>query len=252
MTDTPRLERRNYGRGHGYKIDGNKVIGVTTALKVIAKPALIDWAANTTAEAAVDRWDELTELTPTQRLKELKESRWIVNRAAILRGNEIHDLGEKLSHGEPIDVPPEHLGPVEAYARFLDRWQLEFVGTEAPCANPDIGYAGTLDAVASTPLLNDGQPILLDIKTGKGVFSETALQLAAYARCTIWQPDGPASETAMPEVAGLYVAHVLADDVRMVPILDDTDNLFLRFRYALALARWDAEVKEDNPIGAAL
>jgi hypothetical protein len=34
--------------------------------------------------------------------------------------------------------------------------------------------------------------------------------------------------------------------------LDDIDKLFLRFRWALALARWDAEVKEDSPVGAAL
>src|SRR4029077_7062523 len=179
------------------------------ALKIIAKPALIDWAANATAEAAVDRWDELGHLTPTQRLKELQQARWGVNKAAILRGNEIHDLGEKLSHGEPIDVPPQHLGPVQAYARFLDRWELDFIGTEAPCCNPEISYAGTLDAVASSPLLNDGQPILLDLKTGKSVYSATVLQLAALARCPLRQPDGPESEEPMPEVAGLYVAHVL-------------------------------------------
>jgi hypothetical protein len=251
MTE-PRLERRNYGRGHGYKIDGQKVLGVTTALQVIAKPALIDWAARATAEAAVDRWDELAELPISERLKELNGARWVTNKAAILRGNEIHALAEKLTHGQPVDVPPEHVGPVEAYAKFLDHWQLEAIGTEAPCANTDIGYAGTLDAVMRTPLLNDGQPILLDNKTGKGVYSETALQLAAYARCTLWQPEGQGSEEPMLEVAGLYVAHVLADDVRMVPILDDIDKLFLRFRWALALARWEIEAKEDNPIGAAL
>jgi hypothetical protein len=248
----PRLERRNYGRGHGYKIDGQKVLGVTTALQVIAKPALIDWAARTTAEAAVDRWDELTELSPTQRLKELNEARWHVNREAIARGNDIHAIGEKMRDGAPVDVPDHLIGPADAYARFLDTWGLEFLGAEAPCCNPDIGYAGTLDGVAWTPKLNDGQPIMLDIKTGKGVFPETALQLAAYARCQLWQPDGKESEQPMPEVAGLYVAHVLADDVRMVPILDDIDKLFLRFRWALALARWGIEAKEDNPIGAAL
>ena len=31
----PRLERRNYGRNLGYKIDGEKVPGVTTALNAI-------------------------------------------------------------------------------------------------------------------------------------------------------------------------------------------------------------------------
>ena len=74
---SPRLERRNYGRGHGYKIDGYKVPGVTTVLgESLPKPALIDWAARTTAAAAVDRWDELGALPPSQRLKALEGARW--------------------------------------------------------------------------------------------------------------------------------------------------------------------------------
>lgn len=80
MAGSPRLERRNYGRGHGYKIDGNKVPGVTTVLGAMPKPALVKWAADTTAAAAVDRWDELAELPPTSRLRELDGARFAVTK----------------------------------------------------------------------------------------------------------------------------------------------------------------------------
>lgn len=253
MTAGPRLKRRNYGRGHGYTIDGRKAIGVTTVLNAMPKDALINWSARVTAEAAVDRWDELGELPPTQRLKELQDARWNVNREATGRGTEIHALGEKVAHGEAVDVPPEHVGPVEAYARFLDRWDVQMVATEAPCANTALGYAGTLDSVATIGNLpeTDGAPVMLDLKTGRGVYESTALQLAAYAECDIWQPDGPDSEAPMLEISGLYVAHILADDVHLLPV-EWTPQLLLQFRYLMATTRWIADSKEAPPIGAPL
>jgi hypothetical protein len=246
-----RLERRNYGKGHGYKLDGQKVLGVTSILNTLPKDALIDWAARTTAAAAVDRWDELGQLTPTQRLKELEGARWAVNKEATSRGTHIHDLGEKLSHGEPVNVPDALIGPVQAYARFLDRWDVEMVATEAPCANTILKYAGTLDGVAIIPQLSD-QPVMLDLKSGKGVYDSAALQLIAYGASDIWQPDGPDSETTMPALAGYFIAHILPDDVRLLPVVEDPERLMLQFRYLMATARWLATAKDDPPIGAAL
>lgn len=248
---TPRLQRRNYGRGHGYQIDGRKVPGVTTILNAMPKPALVGWAANTTAEAAVDRWDELAAMPPSQRLKELKDARWNVNRAATERGTKIHDLGEKVSHGKPVEVPDELRGPVEAYARFLDRWEVEVLATEAPCANTEYLYAGTLDSIARIGRLGDAT-VMLDLKTGRGVYDDTSLQLEGYARCDIWQPDGKDSEESMPEIEALYIAHILPDDVRLVPVVDDRDVLWRQFLYLQQTQAWMKE-KEDTPaLGAAL
>lgn len=256
---TNRLARRNYGRGHGYQIDGAKVPGVTTVLNTLPKDALINWAARVTAEAAVDRWDELGGLAPTQRLKELVDARWNVTKEASLRGTEIHALGERIANGEAVD-PGEHRGPVEAYARFLDRWDVEIIGTEAPCAHTKFKYAGTLDSIAYIRGLARvpefahlaDKPVMLDLKTGRGVYESTALQLAAYACCDIWQPNGPESEESMPIVHGLFVAHILADDVALLPVHGKTVDLLTEFRYLMQTARWIEACKEASPIGAPL
>lgn len=250
MTTTPRLKRRNYGRGHGYTIDGKKALGVTSVIGNLPKDALINWAANVTAEATLDRWDELAELPPAQRLKEMKDARWNVNKAATKRGTEIHDLGEKVAHGHEVNVPDEHRGPVEAYARFLDKWDITMIATEAPCANTHLGYAGTLDSIGIIGKLG-GMRAQIDLKTGKGVYDSTALQLTAYDECDLWQPDGPESECKPPETEGLFVAHILPDDVRLLPIEKDP-GLLLQFRYLMQTTKWLADTKEQPLIGAAL
>ena len=52
----PKLTRRNYGKGHSYYLDGEKIPGVTSVLgDGLAKPALINWAAKTVAGYAVER-----------------------------------------------------------------------------------------------------------------------------------------------------------------------------------------------------
>lgn len=247
----PRLKRRNYGKGHGYQLDGQKVSGVTTVLNTLPKDALVGWAANSTAEAAIDRWDELADLAPSKRLKELQGARFKINKEATTRGTKIHDLGEKLSHGEEVEVPDALLGPVQAYARFLDKWDVTVLATEAPCAHTGAKYAGTLDSVATIGKL-DGEPVMLDLKTGKGVYESTALQLAAYAECDIWQPDGPESEQAMPELGStMYVAHILPDDVLLLPV-ENEPGLFRQFRYLQMTTKWLADAKEMPPIGAPL
>jgi hypothetical protein len=246
----PRLRRRNHGKGHSYLLDDKKIDGVTTILNSLPKIALIDWAARTTAAAAVDRWDELAQMPLSKRLRELEQARWNAVKTAGLRGTTIHALADRLAHGLPVDVPDEHVGPVEAYARFLDKWDIHMIATEAPCANTELNYGGTLDAVGTIGRLGTG-PVMIDLKTG-GVYDEAALQVAAYAGCDLWQPDGPESEQAMPELEGLYIARILTDDVLLLPVVDEPDRLLLQFRYVMATHRWLARVKDDPAIGAAL
>jgi len=189
-------------------------------------------------------------MPPAARLKELEDARWNVTKEAALRGTEIHDLGEKLSHGEEVKVPDAHRGPVEAYARFLDFWDIEVIATEAPCANTSLGYAGTLDSIVRIGKLGLTCS-QMDLKTGKGVYESAALQVVAYDECDIWQPNGPESEEPMPETDGLFIAHIKADHVDLLPIEKDP-QLFLQFRYLQQTTRWLAEAKELPPIGAPL
>lgn len=244
-----RLERRNHGRGHSYRLDGTKVDGVTTVLNSLPKPALINWAARQAAEKAVNEWDTLAALPPTERLNALAYAHREATSKAALRGTQIHDLGEKISHGEEVDVPAEHVGPVEAYARFLDRWDISPIATETPVASMRYHFAGTADCWARVGA-RDGQRALLDIKTGKGVYEEVALQLAAYRYADIWQP-GDGTEEPLPEVDAVYVAHVLPDDVLLLPIHADLQT-FRQFLYVMQTARWIAQARDESPVGSAL
>lgn len=245
---TARLVRRNHGRGHSYSLDGIKVPGVTTVTGNLPKTALIEWAGRVTAEYAVDHWDELGAQPLSTRLNTLTRARYSASSKAALRGTEIHALGEAISHGEQVDAG-EHQAEAEAYARFLDRWQVEVIATETPCASTLWGYAGTADAWATFGRGQyQGQRVLLDIKTGRGVYDETALQLTAYARCDLWQPDGPDSEGALPPVDAVVVAHILTDAVELLPV-DASEQQFRQFQYLLQTTRWLA----DGPyIGAAV
>ena len=51
--------------------------------------APINWAANTTAEYAVDRWEELAELGPSEKLKRLKAARFEDRDQAARRGTDV-------------------------------------------------------------------------------------------------------------------------------------------------------------------
>jgi hypothetical protein len=252
----PRLKLHKFGaRGHAYtldcdcpgryrKTDPHKIMGVTTALNAKAKPALTGWAGRVTAEYAIDHWDELAQLPISERLQTLRDVQFNTKSAAALRGNQIHELGQRLVHGLQVDVSDENRGPVEAYARFCDRWRLEPIAAEVPVANTRYRYGGTADLFAYVGAL-DNALCLVDLKTGRGVYSETALQTTAYARCDLWQPDGPKSEGTPPVVEATYVAHIQADNVLMLPAEYD-DEAFNQFLYALAMARDDAAI-QDNP-----
>lgn len=203
-------------KGRVYKIDGEKVPSVTTILNALPKN-LAQWAADSAANYAVENWQQLTEETLTKRLDKIRYAhRDVVNKAA-LRGTEIHDYGDKLVRGETVEIPQEYAGAAQAWARTIDKWQIEPLATEAAIANLTHGYAGRGD-LWGTIGARDGARAYIDLKTGKGLYESVVLQCAGYDGGEVWQPDGPASEGPYVPVDLIYVAHILPDDVRMVPV----------------------------------
>lgn len=234
----PRLTSRRYGQyGHGYKLDGEKVPGVTTVLNALPK-ALTQWAADQAANMAVEHWDELAALPLTKRLDKIRFAHRDTVKVAALRGTEIHNLGEKVAHNEEVVVPDEHRQPVEAYARFLDDFDVEPIATETPVCNTASRYAGRADMWAELTTREHGRhSALVDLKTGGNIYAEVALQLAGYQGCDLWQPDGPESEEPLPPVDAVYVAHIMPDAVRLVPVTVRPAD-FRQFLYVLETSKW--------------
>jgi hypothetical protein len=244
----PRFTRRNYGAGHSYTLDGAKITGVTTVLNVLNKPGLVNWAAETTAGFAIENWVDLADLPLMERYDRMVKARFETNRRAVVRGNRIHEFGDKLAHGEAVEVPDEYRTPADAYARFLDLWDMETILTETSVCHTDYRYGGTFDAIVKAPKLGT---VMIDIKTG-GVWDEVALQLAAYRFANLMIDDRP-----MIPTDAAFVAHVLPDTVDLVPIRQD-EAIVNAFLYLLEIyetwtkrTSWDfkAEATFDPPVG---
>lgn len=232
-------------KGHVYKLDDVKIPSVTTILNALPK-SLQQWAADQAANHAVEHWQELSELPITKRVDRIRYAhREVVNRAAV-RGTEIHKFGELVSRGEGHRVPDEHRGPVEAYARFLDEWDIDVEVTEAPLCNVSQRYAGRLDMIGRIGK-RDNVRALIDLKTGNAIYESVVLQLAGYNGAEIWQPNGPASEGPYQPVDAMYVAHIRPDTVEMRPV---AMGQFRAFQYVQQVSRWlDAHgYKGDEPL----
>lgn len=245
---TRRKKDGSVSTSHSY-IDGNgdRMPGVTTILgEGLPKAALINWAANATAEAAINRWDEYAEMPPAKRLDALKQARYETTDKAKRRGTEVHTYAEALVQGKEVTGVPDLLrGHVEGYARFLDGFDVAPVLVEVVVVNYSYGYAGTLDLVADIqcPLCGKVCRWLLDVKTNeKGIYAETALQLAAY-RYAEFYVDNEGKELPMIDVEHCGAIHVTSDDAVLVPTASEPAQ-FSMFRIAAKVREWDKTNRE--------
>ena len=225
---------------HRYRMDKKHVSGVTTIInKALPKPALPRWAAKEVARYVADHEDDVAALRAMGGGKlaaALSQVPWDARDEAGIRGTEIHALAERIVHGEPVEVPERLSSYVDDFVRFLDAWSVEPIITEKSVGNRAVWYAGRPDFVGRVGGVFGGAVTLLDWKTSKGVYAETALQTAAYARAEFWVPDdAPDDEQPLPEVERIGVVHVTPEGTKVYD-LGDVDAAFKLFRHAKYVA----------------
>lgn len=229
------LVRRNHGGGrHSYYADGvagppgklpgteglTKLPGVTSILDMMPKPGLIKWSGETTANYAVDNWDELSGLKISERLRRLNKARFTELDKAARRGTEVHRLAEQLVAGREITPPEELAAHVDSYVKFLDEYEPEPIAMELVVINRTIGYCGTADLVCHI-----GNAVwLLDLTTSKsGIFPEKALQVCAYEHAETYAIAGDEAKGSEYPLAELGIercggVHVRADGYDLRPL----------------------------------
>lgn len=238
LVPSSRLKRRNYGNNHAYYLDGEKLDGVTTLLgDGMRKKALEYWSANETANAAIDRWDELAQLSPSKRLEILKKARFETRDEAARKGTEVHNLAERILLGAEVDVPDLIAGHVRSAVQFLDEWKVRPILTETSVWHEKGRYAGTLDMVITSDLL-PGKVILADWKTSRsGIYGETALQLAAYGNADFYidtaGSDQPVAELGITDHWGVWIR---SDGYEVYPMKRGPE-VFRTFQYVAQVAR---------------
>lgn len=287
-------------QGNGYYADhttGDRLRSVTTILSGgVPKPGLVHWAGNTCTDSAIENLPALVAASRfPERLEELRA--WIKKahtrkkdeRAEV--GSAAHAIIESRILGTPIPETimvgedewaldgPELAPYLDNFARFEGEWRPEWTASEMVVANPDHGYAGTLDyTIAGVGLIGDalraagfevptGVDLMGDTKTGgewdkltsaghvHGVYPEAGLQMSAYRNALVaWMRDG--TRVPMPPTAEVgVVLHLRPEGYRLYPARCG-ELEYAYFRHAQMVDEWSSRIasaRADDPvIGAAL
>lgn len=218
--------------GRTYAWGDETFTSVTTLLGALSKPALVNWAAKTVAEYAVENIAAITALAqadPDGAIRALKGSPWQKRDNAADLGTHVHDQIEARIIGQtPAEPPADVAKRVAHFEAFCEDYAPTFEAAEATVYNRTDGYAGTLDSIA----MIGGERFIIDVKTTKsGVYPEHGLQLAAYAHAEfIGAPDG--TEVAMPEITAGAVLWIHPGGYQLQRVRIDE----VVFRYFLAIA----------------
>lgn len=200
----PQKVIRQDGRtGRFYHVEGDDepYVSVTHALGCIAKPALINWAANQeralVTDAAADLYVDLCKTPPMGRpafiatlagrigkqkahQKELAKAGEIGTQVhALIEWNLRQSLGQKVGT-EPRVVDAAQWGFM-AWQDWAQSVNLKPVFIEQMVFSRTHHYAGTMDLLAEV----HGVLSLVDFKTGKSIYAEAHLQNVAYQQALI-------------------------------------------------------------------
>lgn len=146
-----------------YKVDGKRVPGVTTITGLLAKPALVPWA-NRMGLMGIDT------------------NKYVDALAGV--GTLTHKRIEYDLLGKDVDFFDEYSkvdtdlsdNAMVKYYDWKKHHKIESVKTELQLTSKEYGYGGTCDIYC----LLDGVPTLIDIKTGKAIYSDMFVQVAGY------------------------------------------------------------------------
>lgn len=197
------------GRPTEYKLsDGTRVSGVTTILgRFKESGGLLQWAFQVGKSGAAKLYDSRDE--------------------AATAGKLVHDWVEADILGLPAPEIPDDFrqrcdSAYGAWSEWFHGSRFEIVATEVPIVSELHGFGGTIDAIAKD---RHGRLCLLDWKTSNAVYSDYALQLAAYK--LLWEESTP----DQPITGGFHLARFAKEhgdfEHRWWPELSEAEDMFL-------------------------
>ena len=194
-------------------------LSVTSALKSLAKPWLIGWGVKMAAECAVEDHALIGEMLKKKTGKKaaldyIKQARYRDSEGKADRGTIVHAAIESYVSGKPVDTDavqqqleekavPEGLWAatykmIDGVMEFLFDYEPEILWSEATVHSRKHRYAGTADLIARLRIGESILPAVIDVKTGKSVYNETAMQLTAYARADFVGLDDGTEKPLLP------------------------------------------------------
>lgn len=171
---------------HVYQLDGVEVPSVTRVLSVLDKLVFIAWALNEMESALLTSWQpgrQYDELEIRELLRKAKGAKDEISSTAKDVGSVAHDWIEqyikaKMSGEASPELPfsPAIKAACEAFLSWESSNHVVWLESERRIASKQHGFAGTMDFEA----IFNGDRVIGDIKTSKGIWPEYWLQTAAY------------------------------------------------------------------------
>mgnify|MGYP001619811504 FL=1 len=177
-------------KGHVHTLDGLPLHGITTVLKVISKPALIQWAANMAVQYVKENssgfeqfegeqtnfyrgiTDELLEKARfAHRKKKEKAGDW---------GTIVHKAIEEWikTETEP-KLENEQQLVFDKFKEWVKENKIEFLESEKHVWSRNLWIGGITDGIMKM----DGKKYVFDVKTSSAIYNEFFFQMAAYQMC---------------------------------------------------------------------
>lgn len=233
------------GRVYEHPLTGSQVPSITSIIGIMDKPALKYWAAKMTAEYTADNLNSLVPLSRKARVDVVKRAPFRSSDTAANVGDIVHDAIDRRIKGLPVDIstmPPTAAKMMQSFTRWEQHYKPRWLASEFTVWSDKWGYAGTADWAA----IIDDTLTLGDTKTGKNVYGEVALQLAAIAHADyILYPDG--TQKHIPEFKAFKVLHVRPTFAQARPV---EMTGFKAFCHARFLKAWKDD-EADRMVGHA-
>ena len=188
------LVQHNEFNGRYYTTDregyeGIKFPSVTTVLNLMHKD-LLNWNNRNIRESLMRKYHSGATITPYDIDISLATSEDIRRQSATY-GTRAHEVIEKyINHargfGPKPFIPEEVAYPVNAFIRWMEKEKVQPLMAEAKVMSFEHNFAGTLDILCwYKHEESEGELLsIIDIKTGNGVYPESAIQQGAYALAT--------------------------------------------------------------------
>lgn len=168
---------------HAYKINGERVVGVTTALGIIDKPALIGWAVNLMKNHLLgllhgDNFGNITaeEILTAAKLH-LERKKDTANTGTL-----VHEWAESYIKGLNPAMPEDQrvVQGVTAFLGWVKEYEVKFIASEKMVYSRRYNYVGTMDCIFTMGREDHKIKHVGDFKTGGAIYDEYRFQVAAY------------------------------------------------------------------------
>lgn len=241
----------NFGRFHHYYADAEgtkEYSGITSIIGVLAKPALIGWAARMATEFIAERVGKYTTMDALAAdwkgiLEEAKSAHTKKKEAAGEHGTDAHALVEDyvnrciaqttLKSGDPLIPFTVDLEPIRPFYDWAVANADHFLFAERRLSDPTIYVAGTADFAY---VGKDGKKYMGDFKTSSGIYGiDYWLQVAAYKMLAESEGDEPYD--------GMMVVRLGKDGKFETQYLYDYETYKNAFLACLTLYRAQAAIK---------